>query len=76
MKKIDFDLSPEKPCWCWVANKKMQMKDVEFDMHYSLEMGVVLEGKMERYNEDQKYVLKPGDMWFCGVWNSLVPLGA
>ena len=39
-----------------------------YDMHYELEMGVILEGSMERYTRDSSRVLKAGEMWFTGIW--------
>jgi len=41
---------------------------VSFDMHYELEMGIVLEGTMTRYAGDTKRACRPGDVWFCGMW--------
>jgi AraC-like DNA-binding protein len=39
-----------------------------YDMHYELEMGVILEGSMERYTRDSSRVLQAGDIWFTGIW--------
>lgn len=39
-----------------------------YDMHYELEMGVVLEGTMERYTRDRSRVCHSGEMWFTGMW--------
>ena len=39
-----------------------------FDMHYELEMGIVLEGTMVRYVGNTKRACRAGDMWFCGMW--------
>ncbi len=39
-----------------------------YDMHYELEMGIVLEGFMERYTRDSRRVCHAGEMWFAGVW--------
>lgn len=38
------------------------------DMHYELEMGIVLDGSMERYTRDSRRVCHAGEMWFAGVW--------
>jgi len=70
INRIDCGLSPENPLCCWIPKYKnvSEMDEVEFDMHYDLEMGVVLEGKMERHSEGSQSELGPGSIWFCGVW--------
>jgi len=39
-----------------------------FDMHYELELGVVLEGRMRRFYQHEQRDCGPGDVWFCGMW--------
>ncbi|MDD5707370.1 MAG: helix-turn-helix transcriptional regulator [Kiritimatiellae bacterium] len=39
------------------------------DMHYELELGVVLEGSMLRFRRREQAVLRPGDLWLCGTWD-------
>ncbi len=39
-----------------------------FDMHYELEMGIVLSGKMKRSYDDVDLELGPGEVWFCNMW--------
>ena len=39
-----------------------------YDLHYELEMGVILEGSMERYTRDRSRVLQAGEIWFTGMW--------
>lgn len=41
-----------------------------FDMHYELELGVVLAGRCRRYREQQQCDLNPGDAWFSGMWQT------
>ncbi len=40
----------------------------EFDMHYCLELGIVLEGTMERYYQSGRRSYQPGEIWLCGMW--------
>jgi AraC-like DNA-binding protein len=68
IQRVEFELSPERPISSWIAKKAKHMQDIEFDMHYPLEMGVVLNGKMERHYEGSYEELGPGNIWFCGVW--------
>ncbi len=39
-----------------------------YDMHYGLELGIVLNGEMEIIYPDFKQKLFPGNIWFCGMW--------
>lgn len=39
-----------------------------YDMHYELEMGVILEGSMERYTRDSTRICHAGEIWFTGMW--------
>ncbi len=39
-----------------------------FDMHYSLEIGVVQSGQMERYYQGHRRTLGPGQVWLCSAW--------
>jgi len=45
-----------------------QRQGSDFDMHYNLEMGIVLTGRMRRYYEDSHTDLEAGQIWFCGMW--------
>lgn len=39
-----------------------------FDMHYELELGIVLSGRITRYNQNLKTELATGDIWFTNIW--------
>lgn len=45
-----------------------EVNELSYDMHYGLETGIVLEGKMRRYFGEYKTTLQPGDAWTCGMW--------
>ncbi len=45
--------------------RKMQR---EYDMHYALELGMVLTGRMKRFCRGYEQMLTPGDVWLCGIW--------
>jgi AraC-like DNA-binding protein len=40
----------------------------QFDMHYCLELGVVLEGSTERYYLTGERSYQAGEIWLCGMW--------
>ena len=39
-----------------------------YDMHYGLELGVVLSGRMRRFYRDGERDVGAGDAWLCGMW--------
>jgi AraC-like DNA-binding protein len=41
---------------------------LSFDMHYALELGVVLSGRMARSYEGHRRTVLPGQVWLCGAW--------
>ena len=40
----------------------------QYDMHYCVEMGIVLKGKMKRSFPGYEKNFSSGDVWFCGIW--------
>jgi len=40
----------------------------EFDMHYCLELGIVVEGQMDRYYRSVSRSYTEGEIWLCGMW--------
>lgn len=48
--------------------KFLKKQDTLFDMHYELEVGIVLSGCMQRHFETWKTNLKKGMVWLCGMW--------
>jgi AraC-like DNA-binding protein len=40
----------------------------QFDMHYCLELGVVLEGSIDRYYLTGDRAYQAGEVWLCGMW--------
>lgn len=40
----------------------------QYDMHYGLEFGMILNGEMRIAFPDFKIDLSPGNVWFCGMW--------
>ncbi len=45
-----------------------QIRDSIYDIHYCLEPGIVIAGRMRRYYQDFQTDLNPGNIWFCGMW--------
>ncbi|HUX51642.1 MAG TPA: helix-turn-helix transcriptional regulator [Spirochaetia bacterium] len=40
----------------------------EFDMHYCLELGIVVDGQMDRYYRSVSRTYTSGEIWLCGMW--------
>jgi AraC-like DNA-binding protein len=62
-----FDLTLEEPI-CALSHKHSRPEATYFDMHYEVELGIVASGKMTRCYRDWQTILKPGDVWLCGIW--------
>jgi AraC-like DNA-binding protein len=43
-------------------------QDAAFDMHYGLEVGLVLSGAMRRYYDGWQTNVTRGMVWLCGMW--------
>lgn len=41
-----------------------------FDMHYELEIGIVLSGSITRYYSNTSIELGPGQIWLSGIWEA------
>ena len=39
-----------------------------FDMHYALELGFVLKGRMRRYHKEGQSDIEHGGIWLCEMW--------
>lgn len=65
--RLRTNLSPRTPLSCGV-NRYPRKPSGIYDMHYGLEMGVVLRGRMRRMYQGYEMVVHPGDVWFCGMW--------
>jgi AraC-like DNA-binding protein len=49
-------------------NSLARHRDFRSDMHYELEVGVVLSGTMERACSDHHALVGRGQVWLCGMW--------
>jgi AraC-like DNA-binding protein len=38
------------------------------DIHYTLEIGIMLKGRAKRYFSDYSFDVGPGQIWLCGLW--------
>jgi AraC-like DNA-binding protein len=62
-----YELSENRPLR--VSVKAHPTPGVErLDMHYALELGILLGGRMDRLYQGHRRSLLPGDVWLCGSW--------
>lgn len=65
--RLTFDLSesqPIKPLHRFYTKKE----HCQYNMHYGLELGILLRGRMPRYFGNYKLDIGPGEVWLCGMW--------
>jgi AraC-like DNA-binding protein len=65
--RLPTSLSADRPILCHTNLYKTKTTSF-FDMHYGLELGLVLSGKMRRFYQGQKTDLNRGEPWLCGMW--------
>ncbi len=64
---FNYNLSPTKPT-ITVFDRYDSLEATQYDMHYDLEIGVVISGKVTRRYHESTYELGPGDVWIAGMW--------
>ena len=67
IEHLSFDLSSTQPIQgfnCRWPDKKTFWSD----MHYSVELGILLSGRTNRYYRDSHIDLVPGNIWLCNMW--------
>ena len=67
VRRLAFALTERVPIRATV-NEQRRTPGLLYDMHYELELGIMLEGCMERRFERTEYAAGPGQVWMCGIW--------
>ena len=66
-ERMVFGLGEKQPVQiihhCFSDKRKSQ-----YDMHYGLELGILLKGKMRRYYREFQTDIRPSQVWLCGMW--------
>jgi AraC-like DNA-binding protein len=65
--RTDLDLSTDQRVHC-LFNTTGSPSATAYELHYPLEMGIVIRGEMRRIDYGGETTLKPGQFWFCGMW--------
>jgi AraC-like DNA-binding protein len=67
VERLDYSLSEITPLR--VRTKSYPRTSATlFDMHYALELGIVMKGCMGRLYQGFEAELVAGEVWFCGTW--------
>lgn len=67
LKRFYFELNEQKPVELLV-NNHLSESDYWFDMHYELEIGLLMRGRMKREYLGHETILHPGQVWLCSMW--------
>jgi AraC-like DNA-binding protein len=60
-------VSDEEPV-AFSQSSYLQPTSARYDMHYGLELGIVLSGRMRRFYREGERNVSEGDAWLCGAW--------
>ncbi len=67
IRRLRFALSARTPLVC-MHYSHSHRRELLYDMHFELELGIVLWGRMRRTYERHQMDLGPGGVWLCGMW--------
>ena len=67
-RQVTYGLSEALPVAVMVESYGRRDSGPANSMHYELELGISLHGKVRRSYRDARMDLGPGDAWFCGIW--------
>ncbi len=65
--RMHFGVSEQRPIR-GLHYRWRQKQESKYDMHYGLELGIILAGKMRRHYADGQFDLTQGQVWLCGMW--------
>lgn len=68
VERFAFTLGETRPIAIHTARYDRPMRTPRFDLHYELEIGMLLTGRARRFSTGWEKAMEPGDLWFCGLW--------
>lgn len=68
MQRQRFVLSESNPVRAMAHTHHERGAAPLFDIHYEMELGIVLSGRMRRLYRGFETVCGAGDVWLCGLW--------
>lgn len=67
--QLDIPVSETEPVRVSVASHP-DRGESQYDMHFGLELGLVLSGVTRRHYQGHSRLVGRGQVWFCGMWES------
>ncbi len=67
IEKMTFGLSDSQPVRL-IRHHWSDCHVSQYDMHYGLEVGLILSGKMKRHYQNFQMDIGSGQLWLCGMW--------
>ncbi len=67
---LNFGVSGERPILASSYDYSKTTSQPLLDMHYALELGIVLKGKVRRLRQNRSFDRAEGDVWLCGMLES------
>ena len=68
IQRLTFHLPDREPIRCLAAAYQRRLVEPILDMHYQLECGIVLTGRLRRFYEGYQADYLPGEVWLSGIW--------
>lgn len=65
--RMDALVSSSRPLLI-INSSYSEQVERRWDMHFGIEFGILLKGKMRRYYSSHEEDCVPGQIWFCGMW--------
>jgi AraC-like DNA-binding protein len=62
-----YDVTETTPVIAYYHSTR-HIKEIPYNMHYGLELGVVLSGRLRRFYRDYQMDVGAGQVWLCGIW--------
>lgn len=69
VQRVVLSLGPKHPIQADLHCYSRRRSAPIMDMHYELEIGVVIEGSLQRFWRGKQVLLRPGGIWLCGMWD-------
>ena len=66
--RMDIGVESKTPIVCFNNILTEIVNYGMFDMHYALELGIVVRGRMKRYVQNFASEVRPGEVWLNGMW--------
>ena len=66
-RQLNIRVSESKPVIVYAVSHQNR-REARYDMHFGLELGIVLSGVTRRHYQGYGRLIRRGQLWFCGMW--------